>query len=130
MRLLDGLGVPHNAEKAAAGFFLWIDLRRWVGAAGGGWDGEKVVRRAMQDAGLYLTPGVHMSAEEPGFFRLCFARTEEEVREGVRRLRSALSKFEDGVNSHVDAKLKDAPSMDASNGMKLENKVEQLEISS
>lgn len=128
-RLLDGLRVPHNAEEAAAGFFLWVDLRRWVGAAGGGWDGEEVVHRAMHDAGLFLTPGRQMSAEEPGFFRLCFARTEEEVREGVRRLWSALSKFEDGVNDDGFVKLKDGPSIDAGNGVKLEDKLKQLEIS-
>lgn len=95
-QVLDEMGIPHNGDKACAGFFLWIDLRRWVALVGGGWEGEKVVRGCVEGEGLFLTPGVHLNSEEPGFFRFCFATGEVEVREGMGRLKRALGKIERG----------------------------------
>ena len=87
------MGIPHNGASASAGFFLWVDLRAWVGARG--WEGEKALIDGMMREGIFLTPGRSLSAEEPGYFRFCFASEECEVSEGLKRLWRAL----DAVNN-------------------------------
>lgn len=118
-RMLDGLGVPHNGDAAAAGFFLWVDLRRWVAEMGGGREGEKAVRGALQEGGVFWTPGTHLRAEEPGWFRFCFVKSEGEVREGLKRVGKALEKI-GGVKGSVEGKR----------GEELEKGVETLNIAS
>ncbi|KAI7156417.1 PLP-dependent transferase [Hortaea werneckii] len=101
--LLEEKGVRFN-EGANAGFFLWIDLRSWLppaSAASGGEEGEekrieegkkreKVLVDRMLEKKVFLTPGMDMFAEEPGFFRLVFSLEEEVVREGLRRVFEAI----------------------------------------
>ena len=105
-RVLEEKGVPFYAG-ANAGFFLWVDLRRWLPPAatsvapGGGEEGdgkrveegkkrEKVLVDRMIEKKVFLTPGMDMFAEEPGFFRLVFSQEEDVVREGLRRVFEAI----------------------------------------
>lgn len=36
----------------------------------------------LEGVGVYLTPGSHMEALQPGYFRLVFACSKEELKEG------------------------------------------------
>ncbi len=81
---LDTAEIPHT--PAQAGFFSWIDLRRWLPEATG--DGESALWSSLlREARVLLTPGLSCRAAEPGFFRLCFAAVSEEgLAEGLDRL--------------------------------------------
>ncbi|KAI7212947.1 PLP-dependent transferase [Hortaea werneckii] len=105
--LLEEKGVRFYQE-ANAGFFLWVDLRSWLppsppsasaaskseeGVGEGVEDGkkrEKVLVDRMFEKKVFLTPGMDMFAEEPGFFRLVFSQEEDVVREGLRRVFEAI----------------------------------------
>ncbi|KAI7175831.1 hypothetical protein D0869_05097 [Hortaea werneckii] len=101
-QLLEETGIPFY-RGANAGFFLWIDLRGWLppphasGNEEGGGKGteegkkrEKVLVDRMLEKKVFLTPGMDMFAEEPGFFRLVFSLEEDVVREGLRRVFEAI----------------------------------------
>ncbi|KAI7089158.1 PLP-dependent transferase [Hortaea werneckii] len=107
--LLREKGVPFY-EGACAGFFLWVDLRGWLpplpplsasasGSEGGVGEGkgkeegkkrEKLLVDRMMEKKVFLTPGMDMFAEEPGFFRLVFSQEEDVIREGLRRVFEAI----------------------------------------
>jgi aspartate/methionine/tyrosine aminotransferase len=87
-RLLDEYGIPYSKD-ANAGFFLWIDLRKWLPGKSEGeesWKAENILMGKILDKGIFITNGELMHAEEPGFFRFCFVKPEKEVREGLKRL--------------------------------------------
>ena len=69
-----------------AGFFTWIDLRRWLPEATA--EGEATLFRSLVDrAHVLLTPGLACRAPAPGYFRLCFAAVPEDgLDEGMHRL--------------------------------------------
>jgi 1-aminocyclopropane-1-carboxylate synthase len=84
-------------KGASAGFFLWLDLRKYLGKG----DPEKATlqsersfKKGMLAKGVYLTSGEGLTSEYPGFFRLCFVKDENEVREGLKRLKEALEEFQ------------------------------------
>lgn len=81
-------GIPFT--PARAGMFVWIDLRKWLQEAS--WDGERRLwTKLCDDAKLILTPGESCHANEPGFFRLCFAwMPKEALGEAVDRLKASL----------------------------------------
>ncbi|RMX88152.1 hypothetical protein D0868_14866 [Hortaea werneckii] len=102
--LLEEKGVRFY-QGANAGFFLWIDLRSWLppsasaaskseeGVGKGVEEGkkrEKVLVDRLFEKKVFLTPGMDMFAEEPGFFRLVFSQEEDVVREGLRRVFEAI----------------------------------------
>ncbi|KAI7339637.1 PLP-dependent transferase [Hortaea werneckii] len=104
--LLEEKGVGFY-EGANAGFFLWVDLRSWLppllppSHASGSEEGEekgieegkkreKVLVDRLFEKKVFLTPGMDMFAEEPGFFRLVFSQEEDVVREGLRRVFEAI----------------------------------------
>lgn len=103
--LLEAKGVEFYSG-ANAGFFLWIDLRAWLpslalsaGSEREGGEGnrveegkkrEKVLVDRMLEKKVFLTPGMDMFAEEPGFFRLVFSQEEDVVKEGLRRVFEAI----------------------------------------
>ena len=76
-----------------AGFFLWIDLRQWLGKdqedKGGNeekeWAAEDKLTGRLIEGGVYVTNGKELSAEEPGWYRLIFAQDPNAVEEGVKR---------------------------------------------
>jgi 1-aminocyclopropane-1-carboxylate synthase len=94
--VLDEYKIPYE-KGATAGFFLWLDLRPFLGKDKEGivtWDDEREFAKRMQEKKVYLTNGEILSSEKPGFFRLCFVKNELEVREGLKRVAEAL-----GVNA-------------------------------
>jgi aspartate/methionine/tyrosine aminotransferase len=69
-RALDELGVPYLEPEA--GFFLLLDLRRFLHAST--FEAEHALfRRLLDEANVNLTPGAACRVAEPGFMRLCFA---------------------------------------------------------
>ena len=78
-----------------AGFFLWVDLRRFLnndpagkrncGSAKDAWDAENQLSQRMMEHKVFLTPGGLMFAAEPGWFRLIFSQDKHVLEEGVGR---------------------------------------------
>ena len=69
-------GIPFT--PAVAGMFVWVDLRQWLPQQS--WEGEAALwKRVCDSCKVILTPGSSCFAEEPGFFRLCFAWVPKEV---------------------------------------------------
>lgn len=86
---LDRLGIPYL--PSAAGFFLLLDLRRFLTAATFAAERE-LWWRLLEEAGVNLTPGAACHIAEPGFMRLCFAALEPAaVRIAVDRLGRVLA---------------------------------------
>ena len=85
---LDAAGIPYF--PSSAGFFLMIDLRRFLPEAT--WDAESQLwRRMLDEAKVNLTPGSACHAAEPGFMRLCFAAVPPEALPvGIERMRALL----------------------------------------
>ena len=78
-------------ESANAGFFLWVDVRRFLRGTGKeGWEAERELNNWFVAKKVYLTSGELQHAEEPGFFRVVFSHDEETMREGFRRIFKAL----------------------------------------
>jgi 1-aminocyclopropane-1-carboxylate synthase len=85
---LDRGGISH--VPAEAGFFLLLDLRRFLNEPS--WEGEhQLWRRIVDDVRVNLTPGAACRVGEPGFFRLCYAGLPTETVEiGIERLAGVL----------------------------------------
>lgn len=84
--LLDEKGVRYH-RGANAGFFLWVDFRPYLDVTGKeGVEAEEALAKRFMDNKVSLTPGLSMSAEEPGWFRIVFTRSEEEMRLAMKRL--------------------------------------------
>jgi 1-aminocyclopropane-1-carboxylate synthase len=88
-RTANRIGIPH--VPADSGFFVWIDLRRWLREPTP--EGEhELWLRLVNEAGVILTPGLSCRASEPGMFRLCFAAVPEGgVEIGMERIERALA---------------------------------------
>ncbi|ORY08554.1 pyridoxal phosphate-dependent transferase [Clohesyomyces aquaticus] len=92
--LLRGLGVEYQ-KGGNAGFFLWVDLRRWLGGGeGDGWDKEERLTERLVGNKVFLTGGRRQGSEKPGWYRLVFSHEEGYLREGFRRLGMTLKEVE------------------------------------
>ncbi len=87
---LDDARIPYLPSEA--GFFLLVDLRRFLAAPT--FEAERALwRRLLDDAKVNLTPGAACHISEPGFMRLCFAAAPPEaVEEAVRRMGELVSR--------------------------------------
>jgi aspartate/methionine/tyrosine aminotransferase len=75
-----------DALPAAAGLFVWIDLRPHLSEPT--FEAEMALwRRIFDEAKVNLSPGGVFHSPEPGWFRLCFADDAGLVRLAVSRLR-------------------------------------------
>lgn len=89
-RKLDAYGIPY-APGSNAGFYLWVDLRKYLPPAAegesveAGWSREAQLAAAMVQEGVYINPGSTMIADEPGWFRIIFTADEHVIDEGLRR---------------------------------------------
>ena len=89
-RKLDEHGIDY-APGSHAGFYLWVDLRKYLprtsdgSGADGGWKREEQLSAAMIREGVYVNPGSTMIADEPGWFRIVFTPDEQVMEEGLRR---------------------------------------------
>lgn len=69
-RGLDKMSIDY--QPAQAGIFVWVDMRKFLKE--NSWQGEKDLWEAMcRTCKVILTPGESCHAEQPGFFRICFA---------------------------------------------------------
>jgi len=93
--ILDEYEIPY-AKRASAGFFLWLDVRKFISndIENVTWSQELELREAMQQVKVNLTPGEIMFSEWPGFFRLCFVKDKAEVQEGLKRFKQALAQIQ------------------------------------
>lgn len=84
-------GIPFW-EGSRAGFFLWIDLRARLAGTGkaDAWEAEREINQRFTDAGVFVTPGEGMRAEEPGWFRIVFSWDEPTLKEALERMFKAL----------------------------------------
>jgi DNA-binding transcriptional MocR family regulator len=73
---LDKLEVPYI--EPAAGFFLLLDVRRFLRASTPAAE-HALWRRLLEEANVNLTPGAACRVGEPGFMRLCFAAVPTDV---------------------------------------------------
>jgi 1-aminocyclopropane-1-carboxylate synthase len=91
-QLLREKGIPFW-EATRAGFFLWIDLRAWLGGAGKEdlWEAEREINDRFTKCGVFLSTGESMKAEEAGWFRVVFSYDEATLREGLSRMFRALN---------------------------------------
>jgi 1-aminocyclopropane-1-carboxylate synthase len=91
--VLDEYDIPH-VKGATAGFFLWVDLRKFLGHGDESkvtWEDERAFRKKILEYKVFLTHGEALKSEQPGFFRFCFVKEEIEVRLGLKRLKEALA---------------------------------------
>ena len=79
---------------ANAGFFLWLDLRRFlpkdVDTSKDAFAGEKALAQKLMDEKVVLTAGESLASGEPGFFRLIFSHSPEAMEVGFKRMLSVL----------------------------------------
>jgi aspartate/methionine/tyrosine aminotransferase len=91
------------AVEPVAAMFLWLDFRPFLGpskaqAENGPKTGkfaaeQQLFREFVEECRVILTPGESCHAEEPGFFRLCFAACEEKaLAAGIQRIKAFLLK--------------------------------------
>lgn len=84
---LDGHGIGY--VEAAAGLYVWIDLRRHL--SGPTFEAEyNLWQRLFETGRVNISPGGAFHTPEPGWFRLCFASAADGVRTGIERIASAL----------------------------------------
>ena len=69
---------PHGA------FYLMIDVSKT------GMDGDEFTKHAMEKEGVVVCPGSGFGLGGKNYIRLCYANTEEKLREGCRRLSRAV----------------------------------------
>jgi 1-aminocyclopropane-1-carboxylate synthase len=93
--ILDEYEIPY-AKGASAGFFLWLDVRKFLSndIEKITWAEEQDLIKVMSENKVNLTPGKIMFSEGPGFLRLCFAKEKLEVREGLRRFKASLNQIQ------------------------------------
>jgi 1-aminocyclopropane-1-carboxylate synthase len=98
--LLATAGIPYL--PAEAGFSIWVDLRRWLGADS--FDGERALWRRLFDEGrVSVLPGEVFHSAEPGWFRLCHTVDAATVREGIDRIGRVLARSAPGRDTGVPA---------------------------
>lgn len=82
-KMLDDEGIEYYLG-ANAGFFLWIDLRKYL-PGGDAWAAENELTKRLFQNKVFLTDGQGLSAEEAGWYRLIFSQDLKVVKEGIRR---------------------------------------------
>lgn len=60
---------------------------------GTGLTSQQFADRMLEDAGVSLLPGDNFGPAGEGYVRLCFARTEDTIREGCARMRASLERL-------------------------------------
>lgn len=85
-------GIPFT--PATAGMFVWLDLKAWLKDQT--WEAEwELFSKMAEEALVVLTPGKDCHAEEPGYFRLCFAcMPREALTVAVERMERFLGGFQ------------------------------------
>jgi len=84
--------IPH--QKANAGFFAWLDLRKWL--KGDDQASEmQLYQHIFENAKVNISPGLVFRSSVPGFFRLCYARPEQMILTSVSKIAEVLASLEE-----------------------------------
>ncbi|KAM9078843.1 1-aminocyclopropane-1-carboxylate synthase-like protein 1 isoform 2-T2 [Megaptera novaeangliae] len=83
---LRALGIPFLSR--GAGFFIWVDLRKYLPAAT--FEEEMLLWRRFLDNKVLLSFGQAFECKEPGWFRLVFSDKTHRLRLGMQRVRRVL----------------------------------------
>ncbi|XP_024605065.1 1-aminocyclopropane-1-carboxylate synthase-like protein 1 isoform X3 [Neophocaena asiaeorientalis asiaeorientalis] len=83
---LRALGIPFVSR--GAGFFIWVDLRKYLPAAT--FEEEMLLWRRFLDNKVLLSFGQAFECKEPGWFRLVFSDKTHRLRLGMQRVRRVL----------------------------------------
>ncbi|EHA99854.1 1-aminocyclopropane-1-carboxylate synthase-like protein 1 [Heterocephalus glaber] len=83
---LRAMGVPFL--RGGAGFFLWVDLRKYLPR--GTFEEEMQLWRRFLDSKVLLSCGKAFECKEPGWFRVVFSDRAHRLRLGMQRLRLVL----------------------------------------
>lgn len=85
---LDEMGVPYM--EAEAGFFVWIDLRKWMGGETA--QDEMELWSRLLETKVLLTPSSQCFGRRFGYFRVCFTAVEPDTLDlALKRLAGLLS---------------------------------------
>lgn len=90
---LEELGIAYS--KAEAGFFVYVDLSRWLPPPKEGkskFERECMLAQRLVDGGVFLHPGEEHGLRV-GWFRVVYTMDEKVVGEGMRRLGRVLGKL-------------------------------------
>uniref|UniRef100_A0A8C0DEF1 1-aminocyclopropane-1-carboxylate synthase homolog (inactive) n=1 Tax=Balaenoptera musculus TaxID=9771 RepID=A0A8C0DEF1_BALMU len=83
---LRALGIPFLSR--GAGFFIWVDLRKYLPAAT--FEEEMLLWRRFLDNKVLLSFGQAFECKEPGWFRLVFSDKTHRLHLGMQRVRRVL----------------------------------------
>jgi 1-aminocyclopropane-1-carboxylate synthase len=77
-----------------ARLFVWIDLRKWL-AEPTIHSEHAIWRKLFSQGRVSIFPGSIFQCAEPGWFRLCHAIDELDLREGIARIGTTLRSIPD-----------------------------------
>ncbi|KAM4845481.1 1-aminocyclopropane-1-carboxylate synthase-like protein 1 isoform 1-T3 [Thomomys bottae] len=83
---LQALGIPFLSR--GAGFFIWIDLRKYLHKAT--FEEEMLLWRRFLDNKVLLSLGKAFECKEPGWFRVIFSDKAQRLRLGMQRIQQVL----------------------------------------
>ncbi|KAL8673111.1 MAG: hypothetical protein Q9168_002466 [Polycauliona sp. 1 TL-2023] len=95
--LLTRAGLEYYQE-GNAGLFIWLDLTTHLPLKevnGDGWAAENLLSERLELARVIMDTGKGYHAPRPGRFRLMFCVEESSLREGIKRISTALSHTKD-----------------------------------
>nr|XP_005905198.1 PREDICTED: 1-aminocyclopropane-1-carboxylate synthase-like protein 1 isoform X1 [Bos mutus] len=96
---LRALGIPFVSR--GAGFFIWVDLRKYLPKAT--FEEEVLLWRRFLENKVLLSFGKAFECKEPGWFRLVFSDKTHRLRLGMQRVRQVLEgqpQLADGAPPH------------------------------
>ena len=77
--------------ESNAGLFQLLDLSQYCKTQE---DEELIFNILLNDYKINLSPGSSLGLEKPGYFRVCFAKSESETTEFIKRMKSFFKKLE------------------------------------
>lgn len=89
LALLKSLLPEVKIHAPEAGMFLMADFRELLPDNG---SEDELFKRLLNESKINMTPGMEMGLTVPGYFRVCYARDEDELQEFARRLRPLLKR--------------------------------------
>ncbi|XP_042856908.1 1-aminocyclopropane-1-carboxylate synthase-like protein 1 [Penaeus japonicus] len=96
---LEAMGA--RVREARAGLFVWFSIHDFMETHNE--EEEMDIHAQMMQAGVYVVPGSKLYCVNPGWIRLIFSVTEDELDEGLRRIESVL-KNRRKKNTHLGDK--------------------------
>jgi len=85
---LEQMGVGVRKSKAA--FFIWANVQSFMKSKTE--EEEMAIFDELFEAGLYVVPGVKNHCQDPGWIRIVFTVSEEEIDVGLDRMENVLKK--------------------------------------